>query len=86
MAAFTQPMPRGSVPKVIPLMMIFGSAAIVGSYVNSQLHRTSNTFDRFFDPYNNPDSEANRREAFTGAAEDPRKSFYNVLGWRKPTN
>ncbi|KAH8733907.1 hypothetical protein BGZ61DRAFT_529141 [Ilyonectria robusta] len=85
MAAFTQPMPRGSVPKVVPVMMVVGSAAALFTFINSQLNRQSNKFDRFFDQYNSAQSEASRKAAFEGAVEDPRKSFYNVLGW-KPSN
>ncbi|KAK7432349.1 hypothetical protein QQZ08_000911 [Neonectria magnoliae] len=77
-----QPMPKAAVPKIVPVMMVVGSASILYAFVTSQLSRTSNKFDRFFDQYNNSQSEANRQRAFSGAVEDPRTSFYNVLGWK----
>ncbi|KAI5461649.1 hypothetical protein BGZ63DRAFT_386307 [Mariannaea sp. PMI_226] len=71
------------VPKVLPVVMVVASAAAVVTYVRGQLSYTSRQFDRSFEKYNTPESEANRRAAFAGAVEDPRTNILNVLGWRR---
>ncbi|KPM38823.1 hypothetical protein AK830_g7751 [Neonectria ditissima] len=77
-----QPMPKAAVPKIVPAMMVVGSASALYALISTQLSRSSNKFDRFFDQYNNTQSEASRQRTFSGAVEDPRTSFYNVLGWK----
>ncbi|PNP54609.1 hypothetical protein THARTR1_05166 [Trichoderma harzianum] len=49
--------------------------------VRSQLKTHSAQQDRFFAQYKSPESEAVRQKVFDGAVEDPRKSWFNVLGW-----
>lgn len=49
--------------------------------VRSQLMTESRQMDRFFAKYRDPQSEAARQKVFDGAVEDPRKSWFNVLGW-----
>ncbi|KAF4458180.1 hypothetical protein F53441_31 [Fusarium austroafricanum] len=70
-------------PKALPVVVAVGSFALVASYVNSQLNRTSAAFDRSFAKYNTPESEANRARTFDGAIENPRTSLFNILGRRQ---
>jgi hypothetical protein len=58
------------------------AATTVTAYVQWQLKKESTQMDRFFQPYNTPESEASRSKSFEGAP-DPRSSLFNVLGWKK---
>ncbi|KAI8717836.1 hypothetical protein NCS52_00860700 [Fusarium sp. LHS14.1] len=80
MAALARPV---ATPKVLPIVMAVGSFAIVAGFVRSQLAITSAKFDRSFDKYNTPESEASRARTFDGAVENPRTSLFNALGRRQ---
>ena len=70
--------------KAIPVVVAATSAALVITYVRSQLARNSRIMDERFAQYNTPESEAARRKMYTEAGkggEDPRTSAFNVLGW-----
>jgi hypothetical protein len=49
--------------------------------ITQQLATSKRVMDGRFAQYNTTASEENRKKAFEGAVEDPRKSLFNVLGW-----
>lgn len=56
----------------------------VATYVSWQLSRSARTYDRMFAQYQSPESEASRQKVFGDQGRgDPRRSVFNVLGWRK---
>ncbi|KAF6803175.1 hypothetical protein CSOJ01_11090 [Colletotrichum sojae] len=67
--------------RFLPAAITVGVVSAVAMNVRSQLKTESATMDRFFSKYNDPKSEANRQKVFDGALEDPRKSWFNILGW-----
>ncbi|KAL7929657.1 hypothetical protein V8C35DRAFT_284163 [Trichoderma chlorosporum] len=67
--------------RVLPVVMTVGIVSAVAINIRSQLKTHSATQDRFFSQYKNPQSEAVRQKVFDGAVEDPRKSWFNILGW-----
>ncbi|KAL7940456.1 hypothetical protein V8C42DRAFT_242129 [Trichoderma barbatum] len=67
--------------RVLPVVMTVGIVSAIAMSVRSQLRTHSATQDRFFAQYKNPQSEAVRQQVYKGAVEDPRKSWFNVLGW-----
>ncbi|OLN86177.1 hypothetical protein CCHL11_04156 [Colletotrichum chlorophyti] len=67
--------------RFLPAVITVGIVSAVGMNVRSQLKTESATMDRFFAKYKNPKSEAVRQRVFDGAVEDPRKSWFNILGW-----
>ncbi|KAL1876352.1 hypothetical protein VTK73DRAFT_9531 [Phialemonium thermophilum] len=72
---------HGAAARVVPAVVVVGTISGVVAYVRSQLRTESRTMDRFFSQYRTPESEASRQRVFEGAVEDPRKSWFNVLGW-----
>ncbi|EHK24248.1 uncharacterized protein TRIVIDRAFT_219707 [Trichoderma virens Gv29-8] len=75
------PTTNPAVARVLPVVMTVGIVSAIAMNVRSQLKTHSATQDRFFAQYKNPQSEAVRQKVFDGAVEDPRKSWFNVLGW-----
>ncbi|KAK0767139.1 hypothetical protein N5P37_000873 [Trichoderma harzianum] len=71
----------GPLARAFPAVIAVGVISAVALNVRSQLKTHSATQDRFFAKYKNPESEAVRQKVFDGAVEDPRKSWFNVLGW-----
>ncbi|KAK2028994.1 hypothetical protein LX32DRAFT_639501 [Colletotrichum zoysiae] len=67
--------------RFLPAAITFGIVSAVALNIRSQLKTESQTMDRFFAKYKNPQSEAVRQRVFDGALEDPRRSWFNVLGW-----
>lgn len=63
------------------LLTAFVTVSAIAMNVRSQLMTESRQMDRFFAKYRDPQSEAARQKVFDGAVEDPRKSWFNVLGW-----
>jgi hypothetical protein len=66
--------------RLLPTLAVAGSVTAVAGYVRSQLEYERRIMDSRFAPYNTTKSEQARRQAFRGV-EDPRSSFFNVLGW-----
>ncbi|KAF9878435.1 hypothetical protein CkaCkLH20_03927 [Colletotrichum karsti] len=67
--------------RFLPAAITVGVVSAVAMSVRSQLKTESQTMDRFFSKYKNPQSETVRAKVFDGAVEDPRRSWFNVLGW-----
>ncbi|KAK1962788.1 hypothetical protein LY78DRAFT_705605 [Colletotrichum sublineola] len=67
--------------RFLPAAITVGIVSAVALNIRSQLKTESQTMDRFFAKYNNSQSEAVRQRVFDGALEDPRKSWFNILGW-----
>jgi hypothetical protein len=54
----------------------------VVSYVQMQLRNSKGQYDRIFSQQNTPEVEAARkRQLEVDVYGDPRRSFYNLLGW-----
>ncbi|WDK09185.1 hypothetical protein CGRA01v4_00463 [Colletotrichum graminicola] len=75
-----QPPPRPLLGSSL-LPSLLASVSAVALNIRSQLKTESQTMDRFFAKYKNPRSEAARQKVFDGALEDPRRSWFNILGW-----
>ncbi|KAM0479037.1 hypothetical protein ACHAPE_003543 [Trichoderma viride] len=69
------------VARFVPVVMTVGIVSAVAMNIRWQLKTHAATQDRFFSQYKNPQSEAARKKVYQGAKEDPRKSWFNVLGW-----
>ncbi|TDZ36467.1 hypothetical protein C8034_v007856 [Colletotrichum sidae] len=67
--------------RFLPAAITVGIVSAVAVNIRSQLKTESATMDRFFAKYKDPQSEAARQRVFEGAMEDPRKSWFNILGW-----
>ncbi|CCF37989.1 hypothetical protein CH063_09197 [Colletotrichum higginsianum] len=67
--------------RFLPAAITVGIVSAIAVNIRSQLKTESQTMDRFFAKYRNPQSEAVRQKVFDGAVEDPRRSWFNVLGW-----
>ncbi|KAJ0166203.1 hypothetical protein CTA2_8264 [Colletotrichum tanaceti] len=67
--------------RFLPAAITVGIVSAMAVNIRSQLKTESQTMDRFFAKYRNPRSEAVRQRVFDGAVEDPRRSWFNVLGW-----
>ncbi|KAK1992850.1 hypothetical protein LX36DRAFT_684659 [Colletotrichum falcatum] len=67
--------------RLLPAAITVGVVSAVALNIRSQLRTESQTMDRFFAKYKNPQSEAARQKVFDGAPEDPRRSWFNILGW-----
>ncbi|KAH0444725.1 hypothetical protein CcaCcLH18_00383 [Colletotrichum camelliae] len=70
-----------AVARFLPAAITVGVVSAIAMNVRSQLMTESRQMDRFFAKYRDPQSEAARQKVFDGAVEDPRKSWFNVLGW-----
>ncbi|EQB46196.1 hypothetical protein K4K61_009590 [Colletotrichum sp. SAR11_59] len=70
-----------AVARFLPAAITVGIVSAIAMNVRSQLMTESRQMDRFFAKYRDPQSEAARQKVFDGAVEDPRKSWFNVLGW-----
>ncbi|KAE9572262.1 hypothetical protein CGMCC3_g11672 [Colletotrichum fructicola] len=70
-----------AVARFLPAAITVGIISAIAMNVRSQLMTESRQMDRFFAKYRDPQSEAARQKVFDGAVEDPRKSWFNVLGW-----
>ncbi|KAF4829924.1 hypothetical protein CGCSCA4_v014392 [Colletotrichum siamense] len=70
-----------AVARFLPAAITVGIVSAIAMNVRSQLMTESRQMDRFFAKYRDPQSEAARQKVFDGAIEDPRKSWFNVLGW-----
>ncbi|KAF4908858.1 hypothetical protein CGCVW01_v012132 [Colletotrichum viniferum] len=70
-----------AVARFLPAAITVGIVSAIAMNVRSQLMAESRQMDRFFAKYRDPQSEAARQKVFDGAVEDPRKSWFNVLGW-----
>ncbi|KAK7227065.1 hypothetical protein V2G26_015068 [Clonostachys chloroleuca] len=68
-------------PKVLTAVVFIASASAVVGMISQQLATSKRVMDGRFAQYNTVASEENRKKAFEGAVEDPRKSLFNVLGW-----
>ncbi|CAI0643260.1 unnamed protein product [Colletotrichum noveboracense] len=70
-----------AIARFLPAAITVGVVSAIAMNVRSQLMTESRQMDRFFAKYRDPQSEAARQKVFDGAVEDPRKSWFNVLGW-----
>ncbi|KAK2728991.1 hypothetical protein CKAH01_10562 [Colletotrichum kahawae] len=70
-----------AVARFLPAAITVGVVSAIAMNVRSQLMTESRQMDHFFAKYRDPQSEAARQKVFDGAVEDPRKSWFNVLGW-----
>ncbi|KAL0940543.1 uncharacterized protein CTRU02_203307 [Colletotrichum truncatum] len=75
------PVTNPALARFLPAAITIGIVSAVAMNVRWQLKTEAQTMDRFFSKYKNPKSEAIRQQVFDGAIEDPRKSWYNILGW-----
>ncbi|KAI8290676.1 hypothetical protein K4K56_007074 [Colletotrichum sp. SAR 10_98] len=75
------PVTSPAVARFLPAAITVGIVSAIAMNVRSQLMTESRQMDRFFAKYRDPQSEAARQKVFDGAVEDPRKSWFNVLGW-----
>ncbi|KAJ0268900.1 hypothetical protein COL940_012941 [Colletotrichum noveboracense] len=70
-----------AIARFLPAAITVGVVSAIAMNVRSQLMTESRQMDRFFAKYRDPQSEAPRQRVSPGPADDPRKSWFNVLGW-----